>query len=120
MTYAAWRSRFLEAVDEALYPAEWLDKRVASGRARFWGNEQAAILAEINTFPSGLKEVHGLVAAGDLAAIVALIPNAERWGRERGCVRASIQSSPAWARLMWKQGYVPEQLIIVRNLRDVA
>lgn len=114
MTYAAWRGRFLEAVDADLYPAEWLDKRVASGRARFWGNEAGAILAEIKTYPSGLKEVHGLLAAGDLSAIVALIPLAEQWGRERGCVRASISSHPAWARLL--PNYRPEQLTIAREL----
>lgn len=114
MTYAAWRSRFLEAVDQDLYPAEWLDRRVASGRARFWGNEGAAILAEVKVYPSGAKEVHGLVAAGDLEAIIALIPLAEAWGRDRGCIRASISSHPAWARLL--PDYQPEQLTIAKVL----
>lgn len=114
MTYAAWRSRFLEAVDETLYPAEWLDRRVASGRARFWGNEAGAIIAEVKQYPSGAKEVHGLVAAGDLAAIKALIPLAESWGRERGCIRAGISSHPAWARLL--PDYQVEQVSIVKSL----
>lgn len=114
MTYADWRSRFLEAVDQELYPASWLDRRVASGRARFWGNEAGAIVAEIKQYPSGAREVHGLVAAGDLAAIKALIPLAERWGRERGCIRASISSHPAWARLL--PDYQPEQLTIAKVL----
>ena len=116
MTYADWRGRFLEAVDETLYPAAWLDKRVASGIARFWGNDRAAILAEIRVYPSGVKEVHGLVAAGELAAIIALVPLAEAWGRKKGCTRATIQSSPAWGRLMVQYGYVPEQLIIAKSL----
>ena len=116
MSYADWRGRFLEAVDESLYPAAWLDRRVADGSARFWGNTDAAILAEIRTYPSGAREVHGMVAAGELDAIMALIPFAERWGRECGCVRASIQSSPAWGRLMAGAGYVPEQLIIAKSL----
>lgn len=116
MTYAAWRERFFEAIDEGLYPREWLDRRVASGRARFWGNEQAAILAEIQSFPSGAKQVHGLVAAGDIDEIKRLIVKAEAWGRERGCVRASISSHPAWARLLRNEGYEPSQFSIVKVL----
>lgn len=116
MTYAAWRSRLLEAVDEALYPAEWLDRRVASGRARFWGNDRAAILAEIKVYPSGVKEVHGLVAAGELAAIKGLIPLAEVWGRERGCRTAKIESRLEWARAMAPFGYKPHQLTIAKVL----
>lgn len=114
MTYADWRGRFLDAVDQGLYPAEWLDRRVASGRARFWGNEAGAILAEIFTFPSGAKEVRGLVAAGDLRAIIALIPLAEQWGRDRGCVRASISSHPAWARLL--PDYLNEQQLTISKV----
>lgn len=116
MTYALWRDRFLEAVDQELYPAEWLDRRVENGRARFWGNETGAILAEIKVYPSGAKEVHGLVAAGDIGAIKALIPNAEAWGRSKGCTRASISSHPAWARLLRDEGYLPSQLTIVKKL----
>ena len=46
MSYADWRGRFLEAVDESLYPAAWIDGRVADGTARFWENDGAAILAD--------------------------------------------------------------------------
>lgn len=116
MTYADWRERFLEAVDESLYPAAWLDKRVASGRAQFWGNERAAILAEIKTFPSGVKEVHGLVAAGALPAIKALIKLAEEWGRQRGATLGSIESRPEWAYVMADEGYQVEKVRIVKVL----
>jgi hypothetical protein len=116
MSYPAWRSRLLEGVDTDLYPAEWLDRRVASGRARFWGNESGAILAEIKTYPSGVKEVHGLVAAGDVDAVKALIPLAEQWGRQCGATRGSISSHPAWARIMRDAGYEPTQLTIVKGL----
>lgn len=116
MTYADWRGRFLEAVDEAFYPASWLDKRVANGRARFWGNDRAAILAEIRTYPSGAKEVHGLVAAGEVEAIRGLILLAEEWGRRCGAVRASISSVPAWERIMRADGYSHFQTTIVKDL----
>ena len=116
MSYADWRGRFLEAVDESLYPAAWLDRRVEEGSARFWANAGAAILAEIRSYPSGAREVHGLVAAGTIPAVIELIPLAEAWGRDCGCTRASIASHSAWARLMRPYGYEPEQLTIAKEL----
>lgn len=116
MSYADWRGRFLEAVDETLHPAAFLDWLLESGQARFWENDTAAIVAEMREYPSGVLEVHGTVAAGELAGIKALIPLAEQWGRSLGATRATIQSSPAWGRLMTDAGYVPEQLIIVKEL----
>lgn len=116
MSYADWRDRFLEAVDEALYPASWLDKLVEDGAARLWENDRGAILAGIRPFPSGVLEVHGFFAAGDIEAIRDLIPLAEHWGRMCGATRASISSHPAWARVMRDDGYAPSQLTIVKDL----
>lgn len=116
MIYWQWRDRLLAAVDMELYPEAWLDRRVHEGSARVWGNDQGCIVAEIRTYPSGVREVHGLVAAGELAAIKALIPEAEDWGRECGCRRAAIASHPAWARIMRDEGYEPEQLTIAKEL----
>lgn len=114
MNYADWRGEFLKATDETLYPADWLDWMVSSGTARFWGNDEAAILAAIRSYPSGVTEVHGLVAAGKLAAIRELIPLAEEWGRQMGCRRAAIASRPQWARVL--TDYEPYQLEIVKEL----
>ena len=121
MSYADWRGRFLEAVDESLYPAAWLDRRVSSGEWRLWESADAAILCSILTYPSGVKEVHGEVAATrhdgiGLEAIEALIPLAEAYGQANGCTRGTIKSSPAWARRMARYGYVIEQVSIVKEL----
>ena len=116
MSYADWRERFLEAVDQDLHPADWIDANVATGKWRFWESDRAAILARIKLYPSGAKEVHGLVAAGGLDAIKALIPLAEQWGRDSGATRASISSHPAWVRLMRNEGYEMTQATIVKVL----
>lgn len=116
MTYADWRGRFLEAIDETLYPAAWLDWLLETEQAKFWGNDRGAIIAEMREYPSGVREIHGLVAAGELDAIKALIPSAEAWGRKYGAKRASIASHPAWARIMREDGYEPHQLSIVKVL----
>jgi hypothetical protein len=116
LTYADWRGRFLEGIDETLYPARWLDWLLETEQAKFWGNERAAIVAEMRGYPGGVLEVHGLVAAGDIAEIKALIPNAEAWGRSLGATRAAISSHPAWAKIMRADGYEPNQLSIVKVL----
>jgi hypothetical protein len=97
-------------IDPARYPIEYIEKQVASGFWRVWSNDRAAIIATIKRYPSGLREVHGLAAAGDLAEIVGLIPLAEEWGRSRGCVGAEIASKPAWAKIMAAHGYKPAQV----------
>lgn len=100
--YLDFREDFA-ALDPDRYPVDYIDHQVASGAWRCWGNAHAAILAEIKTYPSGLREVHGVAAAGDLQAIIELIPLAEEWGREQGCVRAVIESRPGWERALPKE-----------------
>lgn len=97
--YQAFREDFA-ALDPDRYPAWHIDEQVASGKWRCWGNDKAAILAEIKTYPAGLREVHGIAAAGDLQEIVTLIPHAEEWGRQHGCVRAVIESREGWLRML--------------------
>lgn len=97
--YDIFRDEFV-SLDPERYPAEYIDRRVETGAWRCWGDERAAILAEIRVYPSGAREVHGIAAAGDLAAIIGLIPLAEAWGREMGCTRAVIESRPGWERAL--------------------
>lgn len=114
--YLAFKPAFDEVVDERLYPEGWLDLEVLSGRARFWRNETAAIVATIKQYPSGTKAVHGLIAAGDLEGIGNLIPLAEQWGRDEGCIYGEIESRPEWARVMKHAGYFPCQLMLRKGL----
>lgn len=113
--YLTFRRDFA-AIDPARYPIDWIDHQIAAGVYRCWGNEHAAIIAEIHTYPSGLKEVHGVAAAGDLQEIVSLIPNAEQWGREQGCVGAEILSHIGWAKVMASHGYKMSQARVYKEL----
>lgn len=111
--YQRFRDQFV-ALDPERYPPQWIDGRVWAGFWRCWGNDKAAILAEIKTYPSGLNEVHGIAAAGDLREIVGLIPLAEAWGALAGCKIASIESREGWGKLL--PGYRVEQVRIVKEL----
>lgn len=111
--YERFRDEFA-ALDPDRYPADYIDRQVWTGAWRCWGDDSAAILAEIRTYPSGLREVHGIAAAGDLRAIVGLIPLAEAWGASAGCKIASIESREGWGKLL--PGYRVEQVRIVKEL----
>lgn len=115
--YAAFRERFAEAMDPRLYTIHHLDALVASGKAHFLSAGDAAILFELRTYPTGAKAVHGLVAAGDVDRIVGLlIPTAEAWGAARGCIGATIESRPGWARLLKPHGYAVHQVAVWKDL----
>lgn len=111
--YEPFRDQFTSLAPDK-YPPEYIDGCVMIGSWRCWGTDQAAILTEVREYPSGLKELHGLAAAGDVSAILELIEVAEAWGRQRGCAIAAIESRPAWQKLL--PGYEPEQVRIVKGL----
>ena len=114
--YLLFKPAFEQAMDPMLYPPGCLDGAILDGTARFWRNETAAIVATIKTYPSGAKAVHGLIAAGDLEGITKLIPLAEQWGRDEGCIYGEIESRPEWARVMKGAGYFPSQLMLRKVL----
>ncbi len=115
--YCHWRPEFAKATDEGLYPLSWLDDQVTRGEARFAYTEAAAILYEYKQYPSGALQVEGLVAAGDVEAIVEfLIPFVEAEAAHAGAVAAQIGSRPGWARVLRGRGYVSHQTTIRKPL----
>jgi hypothetical protein len=108
--YRLWRPAFAAAMDRRLYTPEWLDARIAGGEAWLWRTDTAAIVAELRFYPTGARDLHGLIAAGDVTQIRdVLIPRAEAWGREAGCLGAIIESRPGWAKILKRNGYAPWQ-----------
>lgn len=114
--YLRFRSQFEQALDPRLYNIEYLDALLLSGRARCWFSDKAAIVAEIRKFPTGAMAVCGVIAAGELDAIVGLIPDAEAWGKEYGCQFGMIESTEGWQRVMKKHGYEVFQVSLIKTL----
>lgn len=114
--YLRFRDRFAEAIDTRLYSLDHLDAMMLSGRGKCWCSENAAIVAEIKTFPTGAKAVCGVIAAGELEEIVALIKHAEEWGRVHGCQFGMIESTAGWQRVMKKHGYETFQVSLIKPL----
>jgi hypothetical protein len=117
MTYAAFRNQFAAALDNRFYPIECLDALVANGEVQGFYTDTSAIIVEIKVYPSGVKTVAGVVAAGDKQEIAEqLIPRAEEFGRELGCQFGMIESRQGWSKVMAKHGYRPFQTAIVKEL----
>jgi hypothetical protein len=98
--YMRFRDQFEQVMDPRFYDIKWLDDQIRYNRFRLWANDDAAIVAEIKTYPTGAKAVHGMIAAGKLSGIVVLIPKAEEWGKQMGCIAAEISSREGWARIL--------------------
>lgn len=111
--YQKWRAAFESVMDPRMYTLGWLDGQVFSGRAWFWGNDKAGIVAELRHYPTGNFDIHGLVAAGCMAEIRdVLIPQAEAWAKANGAIGAIIESRDAWAKLLKSYGYEPYQTAV--------
>lgn len=113
--YARWRDRLAEGIDARFYPVEYCDWLVETGQARCMATENAAVVFELKLFPSGMRAVHGLVAAGSLKDIKnKLIPAAEQWGRANGAEVGMIESREGWARVL--PDYAVFQTTLVKEL----
>lgn len=119
--YVLFRPLFAEVIDERYHTLAWLDRQVLDGKVQFWRSDNAAMITEIRDYPTGAKDIHGLIAAGALEEITTiLIPAAEQWARDRGCIAAQIESREGWGRVMRGYGYHPFQLTVRKELTDGA
>lgn len=115
--YLPWRDRIAEALDQRFWPLDWLDEQILQERALAIATDKACIVIEIRTYPGGAREVHGLVAAGDLETIIGeLIPAAEAFGAENGCGFGCVASHPAWSKLLKSSGYRVHQMTLRKEL----
>ena len=115
--YLQFRAAFAAAIDPRLHTLDWLDQRILAGDALFWRTGRAAIVAELRDYPTGNRDLHGLIAAGDVDDIAdVLIPTAEDFARSLGCIGAVIESRPGWARRLKGQGYYTYQVALRKDL----
>lgn len=115
--FLQWLPSFAEVMDRRYYSPDWLAGQVWSGRARFWCSENAALVAEIKIYPTGARDVHFLVAAGNLTELVeTLRPKVEAWGTSMGCVAALVESRPGWVKALAQKGYRLHQAAVRKEL----
>lgn len=111
--YSRFRDELAGMLDSRFYTIGWLDCQVFNGAIRVLGNDDAVILYEFKTFPTGWRELQGTAAAGDLDVIVdVLIPEAENIAKKLNCGSAQIASREGWSRVLKKRGYEVDQVTI--------
>ena len=114
--YLLRRAEIGALLDPRCYTLEWLDGQVWCGRIKVWHSDDALILAEVRTFPAGAREIHGMMAVGELGGIVGLIEHAEQWAASEGIEFATIASRPGWARVLKSRGYETYQTDVRKEL----
>jgi hypothetical protein len=119
--YLEFRPRFAEVMDERYHTLKWLDDQVLGGKVQVWRSPNAAMITELRDYPTGAKDIHALIAAGDLMEIVEQItPRAEQWARDQGCIAAQVESREGWSKALRPSGYQAFQTIVRKELHDGA
>lgn len=115
--YCEFRPAFSQVLDERYYTLAWLDEQLLNGKVHFWRSDNAAMITELREYPTGAKDVHALIAAGDLDEIITVIgPQVEEWARDQGCIAALVESREGWARALKPIGYRTHQIIVRKEL----
>lgn len=103
--YQARRNAIAALLDPRCYSIEWLDQQILDSEALLFTSADAIIVVAVKRYPAGATELHGLVAAGEMEAILPLIGQAEDWARNLGVTFACIASRPGWERVLKTRGY---------------
>lgn len=114
--YQRHRREIAAMLDPRCYTIEWLDNELLNQRALSFGNEAAVIVVTWKLYPAGASELHGLVAAGELDAILPLVTEAEEWARAHGFTFACIASRKGWSRVLKVSGYHEHQIELRKEL----
>lgn len=114
--YQRHRDEIAGILDPRCHTIQWLDTQLLAGHALAFGSDDAVIVITVKQYPAGGRELHGLAAAGNVRGIMALIEQAEEWGRSVGLDFACISSRPAWSRLLKSRGYDVKRIEIVKDL----
>lgn len=69
------------------------------GRYQFWPGEAAACVTEFVTYPR-LLALNLFLVGGDMAELLARLPDVEAWAKERGCSRVQCAGRFGWERVL--------------------
>ncbi len=115
-----FRDEIAALLDARKWPMDWVDAQIEAGRIAVHENDTALIGVEVREYPGGLRELHGMFAAGEMAGILQLIDESVAAARLNGLDAATIASRPGWARALKGRGFNVDQVTITKDLRDGA
>src|SRR4051812_12674278 len=104
---APWLQAALDAEPVPTHTLEHVREALDTERAQLWPTATSAVVAEIATFPTGAKIMHGWLAAGELAAILYTYKHLEAYARESGCSGFEIKARRGWQPIVKPLGLKP-------------
>lgn len=91
---------------------------VAANRAQFWAGPASVIVTQVVQEPQH-KVLHFFLAGGNLAELEQMTPFVEAWGKEQGCVRASLIGRKGWDRtFLSRQGWHNGMVVLEKDLNN--
>lgn len=113
--YLDWRDRLAAANNPKFLPIEYIDERLAEGKAFFIATTEAAMVLELLQYPGGAKVVSVIAAAGNKDEILGRLgERAMEFGRSLGCDHAMVPGRAGWARL--RPDFFHYQTVLVKEL----
>lgn len=95
-----WLEQALAAYGDTHRKAHVIEA-IETEQAVLFSRPGAAMVIEINTWPTGMKEAVAWLAGGDLKTIRAMTPEIEAWAKARGCHRAAVNAGRiGWAKAL--------------------
>lgn len=88
--------------------------RLRNGLAQLWTLPNAACVTSIERHDTGLRDLHGWLAAGDIDGLVTIEARLERFARAENCNRMVIAGRKGWLRIF--NGYRERAVIIAKDL----
>jgi hypothetical protein len=102
--WARFRDGFAKAI-EGFWTIEDLEARIANRRAFFFPGREAAVVAQIQSYPDGSKVFQALWVTGNMEELVSMVPGIEAVARMMGCTDALIEGSAGWKRALEPFGF---------------
>jgi hypothetical protein len=112
--------RFRPGIEKALALAGTHDmddllRRILSGKAKLWVEDEAFIVTEIHEYPLQ-KVLRFWIATGDLDDCMKLRGKIEKWGKEQGCTLAMTYARRGWTKPLRVEGWTDKMAVLTKEL----
>jgi hypothetical protein len=115
-------SVFRRQIEEALahsrntYSYDDVVRMVQNKEAQYWPGKESVAITQILDYPQK-RVLHFFIAGGNMAEIEACEPLICQWGKEQGCVTATLTGRRGWERTyMARTGWTPTLYTMEKTL----